>query len=83
MTGITVKPGTAPGDVYVGVIEAIDALGIRITLIDWIIDYAASWDFFIPHSNVDSILIATEHHDQKHFGETAASWRNHELLNST
>jgi hypothetical protein len=32
---------------------------------------AANWDFFVPRSNVESILIATEEHDLKMFGDAA------------
>jgi hypothetical protein len=72
---VTVKPGTAPLYCYVGQIQAIDSQGIRLTLVDWITGGAAGWDFYVPHSNVESALVATEEHDLKAFGDAAGKWQ--------
>lgn len=71
---VVVKPGTAPRRCYVGEVQATDARGFRITTMDWVTGRAASWDLFVPHKNVDSILIATEDHDLEGFLETARRW---------
>lgn len=36
----TLKPGSAPLDVYVGQVQDVDARGLRITLVDWLIGKA-------------------------------------------
>ena len=38
------KPGIAPLRCYVGQIEAIDELGLRMTLVDWLTGSATSYD---------------------------------------
>jgi hypothetical protein len=78
---VTVKPGTAPSRCYVGRIQAIDSLAIRLTQVDWIIADAASWDFYVPHSSVESALVATEEHNLKAFGDVAGKWQ--EAMNKT
>ena len=45
------------------------------TLVDWFTGMAANWDFFVPRSSVESILIATEEHDLKMFGDAAGQWQ--------
>ena len=55
--------------VYVGQVQAVDDHGLRITLIDWLIGYAASWDFFVPWSMIRASFIATPEHDVASFGE--------------
>jgi hypothetical protein len=34
-----------------------------------------SWDFYVPHSNIESALVATDQHDTKSFGEAAGKWQ--------
>jgi hypothetical protein len=72
---VALKPGTAPLRSYVGQIEAIDARGMRLTLVDWLIGTASGWDLYIPHGNLESALVATEKHDVKAFGEAAGKWQ--------
>ena len=72
---VTLKPGTAPLRSYVGQIQAIDARGIRITLVDWISGRTANWDLYIPHSNLESALVATEQQDAKGFAGAAGTWQ--------
>lgn len=72
---LTLKAGTAPLRVYVGMIEAIDERGVRITLIDWISGIASSWDFFVPHVNIESALVGTQDHALDGFGKAAAEWQ--------
>jgi len=72
---LTLKQDTAPLDCYVGKVQAVSSTHIRITLIDWIIGTANSWDLSIPMTNIDSALVATPEHDIKSFGEAAAEWQ--------
>lgn len=72
---LTLKPGTAPIRSYVGTVEAIDAHGIRITLINWLLGMAAGNDLFVPWANLDSALVCTDRHDQDLFGRDAERWQ--------
>jgi len=71
----TLKPDTDPLRCYVGQIQSVDALGIRVTLVDWIIGEALRWDLFVPRGNIESMLLATEEHDLKQFGDAAGKWQ--------
>ena len=75
LVAVTLKPDTAPLRSYVGKIQAIDAQGIRIALVDWLVGMALGWDLFIPYSNLESALVATEDHDVNAFGEPAGKWQ--------
>ena len=72
---LTLKPNTAPMACYVGRVQEIDAKGVRITLIDWIIGTASGWDFYTSWNNIDSALVATSEHDVGRFGEAAGRWQ--------
>ena len=72
---MTLKPDTAPLRCYVGQIQALDADGMRLTLVDWIVGAAVSWDLYVPHRNIESILIRTDEHDLKGFGDAAGKWQ--------
>jgi len=72
---VTLKPGTAPLRCYVGQIQSVDEKGVRLTLVDWMLGAASSWDLFVPHHNIESMLIATEDHDLKQFGDAAGKWQ--------
>lgn len=72
----SLKPNTAPLRCYVGQVQAVDDLGVRLTLVDWLSGLAAMDDIFIPWHNLESALIATEDHDKTHFGDAAIQWQN-------
>jgi hypothetical protein len=72
---VVLKPDTAPFRCYVGKIEALDTDGMRLGLIDWVVGDPVTWDFYIPHRNVESALLCTEEHDKKGFGEAAGKWQ--------
>jgi hypothetical protein len=72
---VTLKPGAAPLRCYVGQIQAIDAQGLRLTLVDWVSGMPASWDLFVPHSSLESALVATDRHDVERFGDAATKWQ--------
>jgi hypothetical protein len=73
---VTLKPGTAPLRSYVGCIQEMDAQGLRLTLVDWFTGVAGGWDLYIPHSNLESALVATDAHDVESFREASAKWQN-------
>jgi len=72
---LTLREGTAPLRSYVGQVQAVDANGVRLTLIDWVTGSASGYDLFVPWSNIEAALIATPEHDAKGFGERAAEWK--------
>jgi hypothetical protein len=72
---VTLRPGTAPLPCYVGQIQAIDPKGLRLTLVDWVTGQPTGWDLFVPYSNLESALVATEKHDLKQFGDAAGKWQ--------
>jgi hypothetical protein len=47
---------------YVGEVQAVDARGVRITLVDWTTGLFAGLDFFTPWTNVEGALVATSAH---------------------
>jgi hypothetical protein len=72
---ITLKPDAAPLRVYVGQIQAVDTHGVRLTLVDWLVGNASSWDFYAPWETITCALLATPDHDLGQFGERAADWQ--------
>jgi hypothetical protein len=61
---VSLLPGTAPRNCYVGLVEAVDEFGIRVDLVHWdkemdsIGGYTES--LFVPWSNINSVLVSTE-----------------------
>jgi hypothetical protein len=78
---VSLRKGTAPLRSYVGQVEAIDDHGIRLTLVDWLREAAAGFDFFVPWGNIESSLIATPQHDMTTFIQEAGTWQ--EKMNQT
>lgn len=72
---VVLKPDTAPLRCYCGEVQAVGPEGIRITLVDWFIGAACSWDLFVPHHNIESMLVCTDAHDRKGFGDAAGRWQ--------
>jgi hypothetical protein len=72
---LTLKAGTAPQRSYVGQIQAIDARGLRLTMVDWLTGDPVSWDLFVSHENLESALVATDKHDLRAFGDPAGQWQ--------
>ena len=68
---IALKEPVGSARCYVGQVEEVAEHGMRITLIDWMIGRAASWDFWVPWANVLACLTATPQHDVASFGEAA------------
>jgi hypothetical protein len=57
---------------YVGEVQEVDEFGVRITLIDWFTGTFTRNDLFIPWSNLECALVATEEHNAQLFVEEAA-----------
>lgn len=72
---VVVPPNTAPLRCYVGQVEAVDAHGVRLTLVDWITGSASDFDLFVPWRHLESALIATPEHDLQAFGRRAVHWQ--------
>ena len=73
---VTVKAGVFPLRCYVGQVEAIGEPGVRLTLIDWVMGTATSYDLFVPWASLEGAYVATDQHDIKSFGEYAVPWQN-------
>lgn len=72
---VVLTPGIAPLRCYVGQVQAKTEQGIRLTLMDWIVGRADSWDLFCPWSGIQSALIATAEHDLSGFADAAANFQ--------
>jgi hypothetical protein len=72
---VVLPPDTAPLRCYVGEVQAVDAHGIRLTLIDWLVGMADDFDVFVPWQHIASAFIATPEHDLHDFGRRAGHWQ--------
>jgi hypothetical protein len=73
---VVLPPGTAPLRCYVGQVQAVDAQGIRLTLVDWLVGMADDFDLFVPWRHLESAFIATPEHDLSDFGRRAGQWQD-------
>lgn len=71
VVGIALEKSIADLSFYVGEIQEIDSMGIRVTLFDWIIGMMTGFDMFIPWTNIVGISVCTEEHNLKLFVEYA------------
>jgi hypothetical protein len=72
---LTLKPNVAPLRCYVGVVQAMDERGLRITLIDWMVGTASGFDMYAPWENITAALVATPVHSIDLFGDDASLWQ--------
>jgi hypothetical protein len=72
---VTLPAGTAPLRSYVGQVQAVDDHGIRLTLVDWVMETATKYDLFVPWANLASALIATPEYDETGFVQEARNWQ--------
>ena len=73
-------PGTAPECCYIGLVQALDELGIRITQVEWDDQLDGvkqfSEDIFVPWVNVNSMLVCTEQEPIRRFiRDRAPAWK--------
>jgi hypothetical protein len=61
---------------YVGQIEAVDDLGFRMTLVDWVIGQAMGYDLMVPWNSLEGAYVATNEHDVKAFGDYTGRWQD-------
>jgi hypothetical protein len=81
----TLKPGywvalaltdpVAGSNCYVGQIQAVDARGVRITMLDWIVGTATGFDFYASWSTITGALVATSEHALSLFGDDAGAFQ--------
>jgi hypothetical protein len=45
---LTLRPDAATGRAFVGQVQVVDAHGVRITLVDWLVGDASGWDLYVP-----------------------------------
>jgi hypothetical protein len=72
---MVVPKATAPLRCYVGQVQAVDAQGVRVTLVDWLTGTADDFDLFVPWRNLESALIATPEHSLEYFARRAGEWQ--------
>ena len=77
---VSLLPGTAPDNCYVGMVEALDEYGIRVNLVHWddkldmIGGYTES--LFVPWANITSILVSTDKQPTRRFmTDRAPKWQ--------
>ena len=75
VVALTLKPGAAPLDCYVGEVQTVDSHGVRITLIDWMTGLFTHFDFFAPWESITSALVATPEHSRKSLAEEFANYQ--------
>ena len=77
---VSLLPGTAPHNCYIGLVEAADEYGIRVDLVhrenelDMLGGYTES--LFVPWSNISSMLVSTEKQPTRRFmTDKAPTWQ--------
>lgn len=64
---LSLKEGAAPLRSYIGEIQAVDATGIRVTLMDFFVGRAAGFDLFVPWSQLTAALVFTSEHNSENW----------------
>ncbi len=77
---VSLLPGTAPNNCYIGLVEAVDEHGIRINLVHWdnALDMIGGYteSLFVPWSNISSMLLSTEKQPTRRFMvDRAPKWQ--------
>jgi len=77
---ISLLPGTAPQNCYIGRVEAVDEYGIRVDLVHWDdkLDMMGGYteSLFVPWVNISSILVSTERQPTRRFlTDKAPKWQ--------
>jgi len=73
---LTLRPDVAPLRCYVGTVAEVDAIGVRLTLVDWFSGEATGHDFFAPWSSITSALVGTPADNLELFGKAASKWQS-------
>ncbi len=77
---ISLIPGTAPCNCYIGLVQAADEFGIRVNLVEWDdeLDGVKKYteDLFVPWINITSMLVCTEEEPVRRFvRDKAPAWK--------
>jgi len=77
---ISLIPGTAPCNCYIGLVQAADEFGIRVNLVEWDdeLDGVKKYteDLFVPWINITSMLVCTEEEPVRRFvRDKAPTWK--------
>ena len=68
---VSLLPGTAPRNCYIGLVEVADEYGIRLDLVHWDdeLDMLGGYteSLFVPWANINSILVSTEKQPTRRF----------------
>ena len=77
---ISLMPGTAPANCYIGLVQAADEYGLRINMVEWDneLDGVKKYteDLFIPWININSMLVCTEEEPVRRFvKDRAPAWK--------
>ncbi len=77
---VSLLPGTAPCNCYIGLVEVVDEYGIRINLVHWddALDMIGGYseNLFVPWSNISSMLVSTEEQPTRRFmTDRAPKWQ--------
>jgi len=59
---------------YVGEVQEVDDMGVRITLVQWLTGTATGDDLFVTWPNIIGAAVATEDHDLSQFN--SAKWQD-------
>ncbi len=79
-TAITLEPGMAPADCYIGLIMAADEYGVRINLVHWDdqldVVVRETEDLFLPWPGINSMLVCNESQPSRRFlVQRAPAWQ--------
>ena len=77
---MSLLPGTAPCNCYIGLVEAVDEFGIRVDLVHWDkeMDRPGGYteSLFVPWDNINSVLVSTEQQPTRLFmTDRAPKWQ--------
>ena len=78
---VSLLPGTAPHNCYIGLVDSADEYGIRIDLVHWDdkLDMIGGYTeaLFVPWENVLSMLVSTEKQPTRRFmTDRAPKWQS-------
>ena len=77
---ISLEPGTAPSNCYIGMVHGVDEYGVIINLVHWDDDLDVvspqTEDFFAPWTSITSMLVCTEEQPTRRFvRDRATAWQ--------
>ena len=77
---VSLLPGTAPHNCYIGRVDVVDEYGIRLNLVHWDdeLDMVGGYteSLFVPWSNISSMLVNTEKQPTRRFmADRAPKWQ--------